>query len=588
MQRDLAARYVLGRLLGRGGTAEVFAGNSHGHQGFQRPVAIKRLVPELAANPEFVERLIAEAKLLVGMQHGNIVSVLDLARDRDHMFIVMDLVDGPTLREIMKRHGQRRLPLGVIAYIVQSAATGLEFAHARSIVHADVSPSNLLLSRSGEVRVADFGIARRDGGPGLREGKWTYMAFEQARGELLTPRTDVFALGVVLYELITGCHPFGARSAPGARLNAINPRAIRADIPADLAAICMRALAHEPEYRYQRMQHMIDELVDARMANHWTHGAAALAALIREVDPAANQPGALETMVTSSPLAIATTSMFVDARPAMQSSAPAIREHTRPSSSAIAGVPVPVVPVPGVDGARTVVFHRDSPTQPGPPLPPTVEPAMISMHAMHNHSASNLTAPSPVPPARPPVVVPYPRRLGHELSHVHGGAAVGHPHAFAPRSSPARTMLGFVAGALIAIAVVIVAQLFLSTSPEPVAVAQVVATPPVSPIANIASSLHDAPSIAALEEPLPRQGEPRLYSTAGTVQMSAHPWAWVRVDEGPKSDMHGLRLVLPAGRHTVEVSDDAGFIQTRTIVVEAGNVISIAADLEKKTVNVVD
>src|SRR6185503_11746393 len=130
-----------------------------------------------------------EAKLLVGMQHGNIVSVLDLAREGDDVFLVMEFVDGPSLRQLIKARGTHGLSLGVATYIVQSAAAGLEFAHVRpggAIIHADISPSNLLLTTSGEVRVADFGIARREGlGQGVVEGKWAYMAPEQARGESL-------------------------------------------------------------------------------------------------------------------------------------------------------------------------------------------------------------------------------------------------------------------------------------------------------------------------------------------------------------------------------------------------------------------
>src|SRR5690606_6935123 len=114
-------------------------------------------------------------------------------------------VDGPTLGRLLKARGSRLLTLGAATYIVQDAAAGLEYAHARpdgAIVHADISPSNLLLTTSGEVRVADFGIARREGGStGRIEGKWAYMPPEQVRGEPLTARSDVFALGVVLYEL---------------------------------------------------------------------------------------------------------------------------------------------------------------------------------------------------------------------------------------------------------------------------------------------------------------------------------------------------------------------------------------------------
>src|SRR5689334_24348201 len=111
--------------------AEVFSGHVIGSHGFQKPVAIKRLLPELANDTVFVERLIGEAKLLVGMQHGNIVSVLDLAREGEDVFLVMEFVDGPTLRQLLKGRGAEPLPLGIAAYVVQAAASGLEFAHAR-------------------------------------------------------------------------------------------------------------------------------------------------------------------------------------------------------------------------------------------------------------------------------------------------------------------------------------------------------------------------------------------------------------------------------------------------------------------------
>src|SRR5690242_17827584 len=269
-----AGRYVLGDLLGRGGMAEVFAGHSLGDHGFQKPVAIKRLLPELASDHVFVERLIEEAKLLVGMQHGNIVSVLDLAREGDDVFLVMEFVDGPSLRQLIKARGARGLSLGVATYIVQSAAAGLGFAHARpggAIIHADISPSNLLLTTSGEVRVADFGIARREGfGHGVVEGKWAYMAPEQARGEALTPRSDVFALGVVLYELVTGQHPFGRAVTATERddqMQVIPPRVVKQAIPPGLDAICMRALAHDPRERYGRMQQVNDALAEERWTN---------------------------------------------------------------------------------------------------------------------------------------------------------------------------------------------------------------------------------------------------------------------------------------------------------------------------------
>ena len=319
---------MLGDLLGRGGMAEVFAGHAVGDHGFQKPVAIKRLLPELANDEVFVERLIEEAKLLVGMQHGNIVSVLDLAREGDDVFLVMEFVDGPSLRQLIKARGTRGLSLGVATYIVQSAAAGLEFAHARpggAIIHADISPSNLLLTTSGEVRVADFGIARREGlGHGVVEGKWAYMAPEQARGEPLTPRSDVFALGVVMYELLTGQHPFGRAVTANERdeqIQVIPPRVVKPSIPPGLDAICMRALAHSARDRYGRMQQLIDALVEERFGNGYREGASDLAQAIREV-ALKTDPASPRTMHTDRPVTIVTRSLLREVTPARRPSQP--------------------------------------------------------------------------------------------------------------------------------------------------------------------------------------------------------------------------------------------------------------------------
>jgi eukaryotic-like serine/threonine-protein kinase len=304
--------------------AEVFAGYVKGLHGFQKPVALKRLLPELACDAELVERLIAEAKLLVGIQHGNIVGVLDLARDHADVFLVMEFVDGPSLRQLLAARGERRLPFGVATYIAQSAATGLEFAHARpggAIIHADISPSNLLLTTSGEVRVADFGIARREGHhSGIVEGKWAYMAPEQARGEPLTPASDVFALGVVLYEMITGARPFGVPQTLEERcipVAVVPPSAFDRDIPPGLEAICMRALADDPRDRFPRMQQLHDALVDERFRNHWRDGANELAYAIRDV-PAAHHPAAKPqpTIITDRPVTLMTRSLIIPPLPA--------------------------------------------------------------------------------------------------------------------------------------------------------------------------------------------------------------------------------------------------------------------------------
>jgi eukaryotic-like serine/threonine-protein kinase len=327
-RRPAGGRYVLGDLLGRGGMAEVFSGHALGSLGFQKPVAIKRLLPERARDEEFVGRLVAEAKLLVGLQHTNVISVLDLVRDGDDVFLVMEFVDGPSLRQLINVRRARKggpVPLGLAAYVVQAACAGLEYAHARptgAIIHADVSPSNVLLTKAGEVKVADFGIARREGIAAAVEGKWAYMPPEQARGEALTPRSDEFALGVVLYELLTGVHPFARRVSEngredGAVENVRPPRALRPEIPLHLEAACLRAMAPDPADRYSRLQQLHDALAEIRFACGWREGAAELAAIIAECGVGAGddtsvdrKPAPARTQVTQHPVTLVTKSLL--------------------------------------------------------------------------------------------------------------------------------------------------------------------------------------------------------------------------------------------------------------------------------------
>jgi serine/threonine protein kinase len=291
-------RYVVGERIGKGGMAEVFIGYSIGARGFRKPVAIKRLTPAKAGDLASAERLIDEAKLLVGLQHGNVVSVLDLVCEGDNVFVVMEYVDGPSVRQLVQ-HGER-LPIAIANYVVQAAAAGLDYAHqypGGAIIHADVSPSNLLLMRTGEVRVADFGIARREGaGEGYVEGKFAYMAPEQARGELLSPKADVFALGVVLYELVSGVRPQPVANDPAdiAPLHVIAPEA-----PRTMSALVRRCLSPVPAAR-PSMAELRDTLAEVRFVEHWRDGARELSDLIREAAlPEVRMPSAAVSALIS-------------------------------------------------------------------------------------------------------------------------------------------------------------------------------------------------------------------------------------------------------------------------------------------------
>lgn len=601
---------MLGELLGRGGMAEVFAGHVMGDHGFQKPVAIKRLLPELANDKVFVERLIQEAKLLVGLQHGNIVSVLDLARDGEDVFLVMDFVDGPSLRQLLKARGTRGLSLGVAAYIVQSAASGLEFAHARpggAIIHADISPSNLLLTTSGEVRVADFGIARRENtGAGVVEGKWAYMAPEQARGESLQPRSDVFALGVVLYELITGAHPFGRQVTADEReseqMRVIPPRVVRPSVPHGLDAICMKALAHDPRDRYARMQQMVDAIVEERFANQWREGSADLAQAIREVVPAVSPTGGAgpRTMVTDRPVTIVTRSL-ITATP-----------HKK-SSPRLAEVPPSVVleESPSVSASESQAEVSTSAPAPVAPTPPTA-PAFVLPAALRIDG-----------PPMPAFRLPDARVPAADLASVHGGTAHSVHVAAAPAGESARSnrwpILVMSCAAVLGVIAAVVLQLAPSevdAGPKPSAVVakqepvqNPIVTPPlaqptvveppaapvqptVAPQPTIPEPQTEAPTpIAAPQEAAPAKIErPKAAVTApakkkepGILRTSAYPWAYVSIDGGPRKEGNE-KFTLAPGRHTVRMWNDDGQVKSRAVTIESGKVKTIKVNFEDDTV----
>ena len=566
-------RYVLGDLLGRGGMAEVFAGHSIGDHGFQKPVAIKRLLPELASDHVFVERLIQEAKLLVGMQHGNIVSVLDLARDGDDVFLVMEFVDGPSLRQLLKARGSRGLSLGTATYVVQTAATGLEFAHSRpggAIVHADISPSNLLLTTSGEVRVADFGIARREGGGyGVVEGKWAYMAPEQARGEPLTPRSDVFALGVVLYELITGAHPFGRQVTHEERdsepMRVISPRVVKPSIPPGIDAICMRALAHDPRDRYARMQQMIDAIVEERFANQYREGASDLAHAIRECSvhaPVIVQP---RTQVTDRPVTIITRSL-IELTPAQRASSPRMSSPSISGSSSRSarGTPAPSSLVSDELIRAAALLEIPSILRDGPPMPPF----RLSPQAIEGSELDSVVGGNTVPGALPSIAVPAERSNTRWTIAILGIAA----------------LVGAIAAAVMQIA-----PTESSPPAQPVPVEQTQPSvsrdlgqaiafepkqappPPVEPtIGQVNAPTSDdaqpeqpsddadevrrpsAPKKTSPKRPIAQT--PKSKEPPGYLRVGSATFAWVTV--GKETKESAQRFVLPPGKYTVKVKND--------------------------------
>jgi serine/threonine protein kinase len=211
-------KYQLLDLLAKGGMGEVWRARSHGVEGFEKVLVIKRVLPALSQVSRFVEMFIAEAKIAVTLTHANIVQVFDLGIADGTYFLAMEYVPGADLGSALRwaRKAERKFPQELSVYIVSELAKGLDYAHRRrdaellplGIVHRDVSPENVLLSYEGEVKLTDFGIAKsRESVYAPRElppGKFAYLAPEQARAEAIDVRADVYGLGSVLFELLAG------------------------------------------------------------------------------------------------------------------------------------------------------------------------------------------------------------------------------------------------------------------------------------------------------------------------------------------------------------------------------------------------
>ena len=269
---DYDGRFRLVRKVAQGGMARVYEAEQLGPSGFAKRIALKVIHPEYATEKAWLQLFIDEAKLSANLIHGNIVQIYQLGEIEGEFFIAMEYIQGPTLRSIIDRHREigQAMPRPLAAYAASRVARALDFAHNAvgpdgrrlEIVHRDVSPGNVLVTWDGHIKLGDFGIAKartsadpsRDGR--MLMGKKHYMSPEQMLGLDVGPRSDVFSLGVVLYELLTDVKPFrGASLADITRavLEHDPPRADSIDpqVPEGLALIAAKAMAKDPEQRYR-------------------------------------------------------------------------------------------------------------------------------------------------------------------------------------------------------------------------------------------------------------------------------------------------------------------------------------------------
>jgi serine/threonine protein kinase len=293
-------RYELIHRLAMGGMAELYVARHSGIQGFERTVVVKRVLPNLTEDPEFISMFLDEARIAASLDHPNIAQVTDIDQEDGEYFFAMEYVHGKNLREVLA-HAPQGLPMGMALSVLTGVAAGLHHAHEAvgsdgrplGLVHRDVSPSNVMIAFSGAVKLTDFGIAKASARTsktlaGRIKGKVGYMSPEQCRGEEVDRRSDIFSLGIVVYETTTGARAFYAPNefaamARIARADYIPPTELDPAFSPELERIITRALQKDPKDRYATAEEMQLDLEAFAEASGHTLSTIDLAAHMREV-----------------------------------------------------------------------------------------------------------------------------------------------------------------------------------------------------------------------------------------------------------------------------------------------------------------
>ncbi|WP_404371773.1 serine/threonine protein kinase [Corallococcus coralloides] len=380
-------KYVVRRKLAEGGMAEIFLCTARGPEGFEKEVVIKRVRSFLASDPDFVQMFIAEARLASRLNHANVVQIFDFDKHEDTYYLAMEYVRGCSLWELRKRSKEAMTPMPpvLVAHIGAEVARGLHYAHRLrvngellNLVHRDVTPHNVLVSYDGAVKLTDFGIAKAGNkltNPGVLKGKFAYMSPEQARGESVDVRTDVFALGVVLWELLTGGRLFQGDSEI-AVLRAVQestivpPARLNPDVPPDLDAAICRALERDLSKRFQTAGELERALAQCVLNHARSVDDTDVGAFVRPLFPIAASNQALPALPER-------TALEDGALPA--AGAPP-REPTAvmPSREHASGAKRSVSPDEDRHGT-TLVLSRDDEARSGRPPQPTPQMPLQSM-----------------------------------------------------------------------------------------------------------------------------------------------------------------------------------------------------------------
>ncbi|MGA1840927.1 MAG: serine/threonine protein kinase [bacterium] len=274
--------YILQKKLASGGMAELFIADYVREDNFRKTLAVKRVLPHLAEKPEFTEMFIREARLAALLQHPNIVQVFDFGKINDIYFIAMEYIHGKNLSEIMTNL-RKGMAVDQAIFIISKICLGLEYSHSKKndksgkplgIVHRDISPQNILISFTGEIKISDFGISKSRSEPSLTQpgvikGKYSYLSPEEALGKPVDHQTDIFALGIVFYEILSGTRLYkfdnpadSLRSIPEKTIVPI--KELRPDIPEGLNKIVMKCLEKDKKIRYQSANEIYRDLISLR------------------------------------------------------------------------------------------------------------------------------------------------------------------------------------------------------------------------------------------------------------------------------------------------------------------------------------
>jgi serine/threonine-protein kinase len=543
--------YVLREKIAQGGMAEIYFGERRGAHDFRREVCIKRIRPNLCGDTSFVEMFIDEARICSRLRHSNIVAIDDFGNTDGQLYICMEWVHGTDIGRLLKRLAAegRRMPVDAALFVLSEVLRGLEYAHGKhdqgvalDIVHRDVTPHNILVSYAGEVKLSDFGIAKATSRlhqtqGDLVKGKLAYMAPEQATGKTLDGRTDLFALGICAFEILTGQRPFLGKEREVILTMLRGERAalrtLRPDIPAAVEKWVDTLLRLPMDQRFPTSA----AALDAMQAIPFATGARSLTALLSEFYP--DQASVVTPAV------------------GLGSPAPAIAlDSTRPQRPVAAVTAV----LPAVDpSAESTDETAISPPPVFTPLPPPLAPTATSAPVAYTPPSAAAHPPAAPPPPR------WARRLALPVA-LTAAVVLGVTVALALQPPPAPVQ------AAPPVMQASPAPVHASPGPMHVSPAPMHASP--APMHASPTALQPSPTpVQAPAAPVP------VVAAPASVTVTVQPWGSATLDG--RSIPTGRSVRVPAGTHTVAASQPGGRSTSRRITLAPGESARVRLEIPR-------